>query len=305
MKKILLFVLVASFACASKLQAQCSIASPGVTIHSTKDTTVNSQASCVVIFDLNFKFSYNGRNKIGVIQSWLDADYPDYWNCDGTHNPGGSSKAPTASNLKKNGTGPLPFINLAFNNDVTPPVPITSYGPDNTVPLTAGYTVTRGLIDANGFQSFMISNVRVILPSPCGTGVTTRTDVWSSDGSVNSSWKPHCANCNNQFAFNYPRVSGDILCGSPNRYHIRIENINTNQTVVISGWQAFLDNAPMGAFGSEDVLADDQSSNTHVLAPGAVFDGTFNYTYTKLDAAENLWIMVSTQGLPNTQNALI
>jgi len=303
MKKILLSVLlIASLAYASNVNAQCSVAEPGVTIHSSKDTL---GTQCVITFDLNFKLQYNGGNKIVVIQSWLEADYPNFWNCGATHDQTGSHNAPKANDLKLNGTGPLPFFDLAFNNDVTPPVPLTTYGPDNTVPLITGYTITRGSIDANGFQSFMISNIRVLLPSPCGTGVSIRTDLWSSDGAINSQWKPHCINCNNLFAFNYPRVSGDILCGSPNRYHIRIENINTSQTIVISGWKAFLDNAPAGVYGNEDVLADDQSSNSHTLAPGAVFEATLNYSYLKADAAKNLWLVVTTQGLPNTQNALI
>jgi len=302
MKKILLFVLVGSFLCASKLNAQCSIADPGVSIRSTKDTLTNQ---CVVTFDLNFKLQYNGGNKIVVIQSWLEADYPNYWNCGSTHDQSGSHSAPKASDLELNGTGPLPFFDLAFNNDVTPPVPITTYGPDNTVTLTTGYTVTRGAIDANGFQSFSLSNIRVLLPAPCGTGVSIKTDLWSSDGALSSQWKPHCINCNNLFAFNYPKVDADILCGSPQRYHVHIANINTNQTIVISGWQAFFDNAPTGTYGSEDsVLANDQSSSIHVLAPGAAFDTTITYSPSKANQKKNLWILVSTQGLPNTQNAI-
>ena len=122
MKKILLFVLVASTAYVSKLQAQCSVASPGVTIHSTKDTTVGSQSSCVVVFDLNFKLQYNGGNKIVVIQSWLDADYPNYWNCDGSHAPGSNANAPKASDLKLNGTGPLPFFDFVFKGIISAPM---------------------------------------------------------------------------------------------------------------------------------------------------------------------------------------
>ena len=302
MKKILLFVLVGSFMCASKLKAQCTVYGVGFQI--TNSQSVDA-THCSITFNLSFKINNNNGNKIVVLQAWMDSDYPNYWNCNSSNQQQGNKKAPTASDLKKNGTGPLPFINLAFNNDVNPPVAIASYGPDNTVPIITGYTVTRGAPDANGDVLMSLIGVTAIVPAPCGTGVSVRADAWSSQSSINSSWVPQCVNCNNLFAFNYPQVSADILCGTPNRYHVHIANINTNQTIVISGWQAFFDYTPAGAYGAEDsVLADDRSSSMHVLAPGAAFDTTISYSASKSDAKKNLWILVSTQGLANTQRAL-
>src|SRR5262249_38601647 len=159
----------------------------------------------------------------------------NYWNC-GSNNQqqGGNPNAPKASDLKKNGTGPLPFINLAFNNGVTPPTPIATYGPDATVPVITGYTVTRGAPDANGDVLITLTGVTAVVPAPCGTGVSVRADAWSSQGSVNSSWNPQCVNCNNLFAFNYPSVNGLLTCTNPHQYKAIIKNINTSQTIVVS-----------------------------------------------------------------------
>jgi hypothetical protein len=304
MKKILLFVLVTSFAYMGKLNAQCTVYNVGFQI--TNSQSVDA-THCSITFNLSFKINNNNGNKIVVLQVWMDSDYPNYWNCNGSNQQQGNKKAPAASDLKKNGTGPLPFINLAFNNDVTPPVPIAVYGPDNTVPIITGYTVTRGAPDANGDVLMTLMGVTAVVPAPCGTGVSVRADAWSSQSSINSSWVPQCVNCNNLFAFNYPSVNGLLTCLNPHTYEAIIKNINTTQTIVVS-YKVYLDNNPFGTFGPEDVLADDKSSLNQTIAPGATYNSGFlPYTgnATSPDNRRSLWIIVTTQGLPNTQNALI
>ena len=312
MKKILLsFILIAAVAYLDKLSAQCTVSNVGFQI--TNTTSVDA-THCSVTFNFNFKINNNNGNKIVVIQAWLDADYPHYWNCGSSNQEQGSHGAPKSADLKKTTSpysagspGPLPFINLAFNNDITPPVPYTTYGPDNSVPLITGYTITRSAADANGDVTMTLTGVTAVVPAACGTGVSIRADLWSSQSSANSAWTPHCVNCNNFFAFNYPSVSGLLNCQIPRFYEAVIHNINTTQTIVVS-YQAFLDNAPFGSFGAEDVLADDQSSLNQSLAPGATYNSGFlpytgNTNPTLLN--RSMWIIVTTAGLPNTQNYLI
>src|SRR5215471_7658752 len=118
MKKILLFVLITSFAYIGKLSAQCTVYGVGFQITNSQPVDANH---CSVTFNLSFKINNNNGNKIVVLQVWMDGDYPNYWNCNGTNQQQGNRSAPKAADLKKSGTGPLPFINLAFNNDVMPP----------------------------------------------------------------------------------------------------------------------------------------------------------------------------------------
>ncbi|HEV8283780.1 MAG TPA: T9SS type A sorting domain-containing protein [Chitinophagaceae bacterium] len=305
MKKILLSLgLIALFGVYAKLNAQCTVSNVGFEI--TNSTPVDA-THCSVTFNLTFKIANNNGNKLVVIQAWLEADYPNYWNCNSSNQETGSHNAPKAADLRKNGTGPLPFINLAFQNDVTPPAALSSYRPDNSVPVITGYTGTRSAVDAQGFATITLTGVTAVVPAACGTGVSVRADLWSTNSGVSSSWPPQCVNCNNLFAFNYPQVTGLLDCNIPRSYQTSIKNINTNQTIVVS-YQAYLDNPPLGTFGAEDALADDKSSLNQTLAPGQTYNSGFlTYTgnSTAPDVNKNMWIIVTTSGLPNTQNYLI
>jgi hypothetical protein len=305
MKKILLsLILIASFGFYARLNAQCTVSNVGFQI--TNTTSVDA-SHCSVTFNLTFKIANNNGNKLVVIQAWLDADYPNFWNCNSSNQEVGSHNAPKAADLRKNGTGPLPFINLAFQNDVTPPAALSSYRPDNSVPVITGYTGTRSAVDADGFATITLTGVTAVVPAACGTGVSIRADLWSTNSGVSSSWPPQCVNCNNLYAFNYPQVSGILNCLNPRSYQAIIQNINTSQTIVVS-YKAYLDYAPLGTFGPEDPLADDKSSLNQTIAPGGTYSSGFlPYTGNTAppDINKNMWIIVTTAGLPNTQNAII
>ena len=185
-------------------------------------------------------------------------------------------------------------MNLAFNNDLTPPVPITaSYGPDASVPLTGGYSITRGATDANGYQLITLTGVTVTAPIPCGTGATIRADLWSSQGSVNSGWQPHCVNCNNVYSFGYPAVSAQIQCGIPQPgtrlYSTTISNPNTDQPITFT-YQAYYDDAPEGGSrGAEDTRLVDNNPNVYNLLAGTQPTVTRSYNYVgTTDANRNL-----------------
>lgn len=304
MKKILLsiFTLII-LGLTTKVQAQCSVTDAAIEINSS--TAGTSPNTCVINFDLQFKLQFNGGNKIVVIQAWLADSYPNYWQngakaCDDT------KKAPKAADLKKNGTGLLPFLNLAFDNTVSPPTPITSYGPDATVPLITGYTILRGATDANGYQLITLQNVTVTVPAECGSGVSIKADLWSSQGSINSQWTPHCVNCNNLYAFNYPEVSAEIQCQEPRRYVTTVDNINTSGDITFT-WKAYRDDFPFGGSrNSEDNILVDEMTTPRTLSPGDTYNESRTYlgNETPPTANQNIWVEVFTVGLPNTQLAL-
>jgi hypothetical protein len=232
MKKfVLILSLFVSFATTQKAKAQCDIKDVVITIN----TTTQNGANCDVNFNVNFMFNNNGGNKTVVIQAWKETDYPNYWNCSST----GTStvnKAPKAADLRKNGTGPLPFFNIAFDAETQTVIPSSAY-PGGGVTLGSGYTIAIGATQPDGYFLVTLTNLQVSVPNQiCGNGVTIKADVWSSQGSINSQWTPHCVICNQTFAFNYPTVTGTQPCSLINgivqrRFEFTVTNNNTNQAI--------------------------------------------------------------------------
>ncbi len=298
MKKIILF-LPAFFIIMmnESLYAQCDLKDVVISIQGTSQ----AGADCQTTFNLSLKLKNNGGNKTVVIQAWKEADYPNFWgvNCSNNHSPQGND-------LRLNGTGPFPFLNIAFDIATQTVIGSASY-PGGGVTLGSGYTISAGTADAQGFFPIALSNLTVIVPNQqCGNGVTIKADVWSSQGALNSQWTPHCVICNNIYAFNYPVVTAQLNCLVPRNYFVRIQNINTAQTIV-SSWRAYRDENSNGLLDLTDPLVDDQSTNLQTIASGGAYvSGFIPYTGNTLPPAinKNLIIEVITQGLGNFQYAL-
>ncbi len=309
MKKFLFIIFLFSAGLTGKVYAQCAVQNASFNIKNTVPVTANS---CQVTFDFTFQLQNNNGNKYVCIQAWLQSDYPDYWHCSNgapTINP---KKCPKAADLKKNGTGPLPFLNIFYNNNVSPPVALTTYGPDASVPVTTGYTVSVGAT-SGGFTTITVQNVTVTVPQACGSATSVSADLWSAEGS--SSSNASCVFCNSVYAFNYPQITAAMNCLIPRHYQVIINNINTSQTIT-SSWQTFIDYAPFGTFGPEDVLVDDESGNVQTITAGNSYNSGFTLNYTGNDGTtvgtdgslvvnHNLWVVVTTVGLANTQTQLI
>jgi hypothetical protein len=302
MKKILLLTgLVVSFGFFSRSNAQCSVKDVGVNILTTQQVGSGCQAT----FNLTFKLNNNGGNKIVVIQTWKAADYPNYWNCSN----GGSAinKAPKKADLEAGGA--LPFLNIAFDVSVNPATVLTSYGPDGTVTLQSGYTVIAdpSAVDGQGYFLVNITGLTVTVPNQtCGDPITVIADVWSSQGSLNSQWTPHCIICNNNVAFNYPLVDAFMNCLNPRQYQVRIDNINTNQTIV-SSWVVYRDDNNNGMVDNGEPIVSDSSTHFVTIPAQSTYTSTFapyagNTAPPSIN--RNLIVYVSTQGLPTTQIAI-
>ncbi|MBN8687633.1 MAG: T9SS type A sorting domain-containing protein [Chitinophagales bacterium] len=299
MKKLIFTLLIASvIGMTEQLKAQCEIKDAVIGIVSTSQAGVD----CQTTFNLSFKLKNNGGNKTVVIQAWKEADYPNYWGANCSNN-----QSPRAADLRLNGTGPLPFLNIAFDIATQTVIASANY-PGGGVTLGSGYTVAVGTIDALGFYPITLSNLSVTVPNQqCGNGVTIRADVWSSQGSVNSGWTPHCVICNNTYAFNYPAVTASLNCLNPRGYFVRIQNINTVQTIT-SSWKAYRDDNNNGILDPTDPLVDDQSGTSHTITAGTSYQttGFIPYTGNTTPPAinQNLIIEVTTDGLANKQYAI-
>jgi hypothetical protein len=248
----------------------------------------------------------NGGNKTVVIQAWKEEDYPNYWNCNAS-GTSSENKGPKAADLRKNGTGPLPFLNIAF--DVATKTVINTYGPDGTVTLGSGYTVTTtGIPDVDGYITLSLTNLTVVVPNQdCSEGVTIRADVWSSQGNINSGWTPHCVICNNRYAFNYPEVTAiqgcQIIGGVVQRtYEFIVDNINTDQSVSVT-WEVFRDANGNNAYDAGVDVKVAESIAPTVLASGQQLQqGPTAYAGNTGPTRDDfIFVVVKTEGLENPQ----
>lgn len=294
---VLTFCALFLLAAAHTLLAQCAI--KNVKFNIENSAPVNG--GCQFTFDFTFDFNNNKGNKIVVIQAWRQAEYPGYWNCQ--NGSVGTKSAPVEADLKANGA--LPFLDIAF--DMSTNSIVTVYGPDNSVVLGGGFTVSADPEDRDpdGFFKVYVSNITVTVPNQqCGSPITILADVWSSQGNTTSQWSPHCVVCENRLALNYPEVAARIVsCDLPREYEVAITNINTNQTIT-STWKTYINNGPE-TLGEEDVVVDQQLAGI-TIAPGETYTSDPRlWTGSDLPPGSNadLIVEVTTVGLPNSQLA--
>ncbi|MFN9709920.1 MAG: T9SS type A sorting domain-containing protein [Bacteroidota bacterium] len=294
MKRYFLLLIGLLLFAANFVTAQC-------TIRNLKTDIVSSTPSgsqCNVVFDLTFDLQVNPGNKIIVVQAWDSINYPYYW---GACND--KLKAPQSADLKNGTTGPLPFINLAF--DATTSTKFTSYVPDNTVPLTSSYSLVIGPA-INGFQTITLKNVSVTAPT-C-SGITMLTDIWSSQA---TGWGPHCVNCNNKYAFNYPTIFGTQGCNTVDNQNIRdyafsVTNNNTNQTISYR-YSIYRDSLVpqtdpnFGVYDPSDILILSSTIDS-VLAPGTkdTFPPSLYINNTGQFINQKIFVVVTVNGVGNS-----
>ncbi len=252
----------------TELFAQCAITDVVTNIRQSVPDP-NISGNCLVTFDMHFNIDANNGFKITVLQAWPEQDYPNYWG----NNCLASGSSPKRNDLRKNLTGPLPFLNLAYETNGSTFTPLTSYV-DATVPLNTGYTVTAGQ-PVLGFIPVTISNVTVSLPGGC-RGVTIKADIWGTQGNVTSQWKPHCVSCNNVYAFNFPTVQGfqdcQLIDNTVQRtYRLAVNNSNTNQTITINGYAVYRDDNNSGSLELASDVRVGLDQTPRILAPNQSF----------------------------------
>jgi hypothetical protein len=212
--------------------------------------------------------------------------------------------APVRANLQANGT--LPVINLAIDFSSGVGTVLSTYVPDPSVALQTGYTIQGdpGAADAEGFYTLKIKNLTITVPGlVCGDPLALITDLWTTTNANTPNWTPQCVSCGNFFGLNYPRVAAFITCGTPFTYFARITN-PTNQAINVR-YKTYVDRTPIGSFGSEDLLVDEQATPVAIpvgetyLSPAKAWVGSNGASGYE----DRLYVEVETVGLTFKQVA--
>jgi hypothetical protein len=187
---------------ASRSEAQCEVSD--IIIQNVTVAASPAPGTCTVTFDANFTIENNNGNKYIFIHAWTLADYPNYFQCvNGQTTLQGSIAAPEAADLGNE------FLTIGINNDVNPPVLLTSYTPDPSVPITPVNSIERILLP-DGSATFILRGVTVTLPVSCGVPTVLMADLWSSQSA--QAQRAHCVNCGIQYSAGFLSVQGSVNC---------------------------------------------------------------------------------------------
>jgi len=230
MKKFLhsLFLISGALFSFNSLKAQCDIAFVNLATSGSQPPVPLGPNQCQYTFNASFDIITNSGFKHLFIHSWLLADYPNpsIFNCGGNTpavSPGTSLQLGTE--LDEPGKS---FFDFGFKglNDVvfTPDVPIdvtafiaTVFPHDPSVELTQpsnspGLTAVVTKRDNSDTLHFEVTNIRIVLNTPCGTPVITKTDVWGSNANAPDT-KAQCYVCGIGQSFGDPTIALQKLCG--------------------------------------------------------------------------------------------
>ncbi|HEU4859910.1 MAG TPA: T9SS type A sorting domain-containing protein [Chitinophagaceae bacterium] len=245
MKKFLLSLFLVSGALFSfnRLNAQCDLSFPNLARAFSTDITPLGPNKCQYTIDVSFDIVTNSGFKYLFFHSWLLQDYPNppIFDCSGNTpavDPGTSAQLGTAIDDPGKSFNDIGFINL---NDLTfaPDVPVnvtaniaTTYPHDPSVVLNSPLnspgmmaTITRqGNSDTLHFE---ITNLKVIVNTPCGTPVIIKTDIWGSNSNAPDP-KAQCYVCGIGQSFGDPTIALQKVCAAvPFQYSVALTAAST------------------------------------------------------------------------------
>lgn len=254
MKTFLRFAFLAVLVafCNLAATAQCTVSNiviQNVIVISSTTTT------CTVKYDITFNIEDNNGNKLIFIHSWLQNDYPNYFQCvNGQSTLNGSIAAPQAADLIN------AFENIGIDNTGAVPVALVTYPPDASVPMAAIDSVNK-IVLPDGSANFTLYGVLTTAPVACGTPIVIVADLWSSQSS--SGQRAHCVNCGIRYSSGYISVIGLVNCGT-----LMYGGIITNNTgITLDGYyRVFADVNGDGYFTpTTDTLL--QSNTAYTVGP--------------------------------------
>ena len=229
MKKFLLSFFLVSGALFSfnSVNAQCDLSFPNLVRAFSTDITPIGTDKCQYTIDVSFDIVTNSGFKYLFFHSWLIQDYPSppIFNCGGNtpaRDPGTSLQLGTAIDEPGKSFNDIGFINL---NELTlapdVPVDVTAYiattyphdpsvvlnSPNNSPDLRAVVT-RRGNSDTLHFD---ITDLRIIVNTPCGDPVIIKTDIWGSNSNAPDP-KAQCYVCGVGQSFGVPTIALQKIC---------------------------------------------------------------------------------------------
>ena len=287
MKKILLSFFLSSVAMFSlkDVNAQCDLTFPNLARGFSTDVTPLGPNKCQYTISVKFEIVTNSGFKNLFFHSWLLDDYPSpsIFNCKGNTpaaDPGTSAQLGTAMDEPGKSFNDLGFVGL--NNVIFPAgvaVDVTSriattYPHDPSVVLTSplsspGMTATVTRLGNSDTLQFSITNMRVILNTPCGTPVIIKTDIWGSNSNAPDP-KAQCYVCGVGQSFGNPQIALQKSCAIfPFQYAVTLTASGSTPLNVV--YRLYADDLD----GVREPGGDDSllfTSDTIVLNPGTPYN---------------------------------
>src|SRR6185369_11018689 len=285
MKKILLtLVIFASFGLMAKLNAQCAVSNVSVHLNST----IASGGNCTMNFDISFDLQHNGGNKYIWLHIWNATNYPNL----------AYSHPPTAAELANS------LANVGINNNVAPPVLLTSYVQAPSVPVqSAGLTLSISVGGgAGGSDRFQITGISVVVPGACATMVTLKADLWSTQAASQNSVS--CFTKGITFIPNDPAITGFKQCFTPRTITLGIHT--TSPTNITVSYKLYKDDGD-GVFepGTDDALVADSVGPYTINSTTPYSKSGVGYTGNSSPGENSsIWVSVSSSLSTNTVNTL-
>jgi hypothetical protein len=243
MKKSLLtfFLISGAMLSFNSTKAQCDLEFPNLARAFSSDITPIGPNKCQYTINVSFDILTNSGFKYLFFHSWLIQDYPSppIFDCGGNTpavNPGTSAQLGTAIDEPGKSFNDIGFINLnALTFSPNTPVDVTAnvattYPHDPSVVLNSplnspGLTATITRKGNSDTLHFDITNLKIIVNTPCGTPVIIKTDIWGSNSNAPDP-KAQCYVCGVGQSFGIPAISLQKLCAvSPFQYSIGLTSI--------------------------------------------------------------------------------
>lgn len=285
MKKLLLSLfLLNGILYSATLRAQCDLAFPNLLRAFSADITPLGPNKCQYTVNVEFEIVTNSGFKHLYFHSWLADDYPSpaIFDCSGNTpatDPGTRLQLGTALDEPGKSFNDFGFEGL---NDVTFPADVavdvtanisTSYPHDPGVVLTMpsnspGMTATVTRLGNSDTLRFSITNLRVVVNTPCGTPVIIKTDIWGSNSNAPDP-KAQCYICGTGQSFGNPQIALQKVCtAEPFKYQVTLTPSGTTPLHVV--YRLYADDLD----GVREPNGDDSLlfvSDTIVLSPGTPF----------------------------------
>jgi len=229
--------------------AQCDLSFANLRAATTSVPVPLGPNQCEYRLTASFDIITNSGFKHLFMHSWLSTDYPNppIFDCSGNTpaaDPGTSLQLGTSVDEAGKSFFDIGFEDLndlTFDPNTTVDVTAnfaTVYPHDPSVVLTmpsnsAGMTATVTRLNNSDTLHFVITNIRIVLNTPCGTPVITVTDIWGSNSNAPDP-KAQCYVCGFRTSFGQPAISLQKICTAmPFQYQLGLTTVMTNDFHVV------------------------------------------------------------------------